>query len=40
VSPGMHELLKMLWDEWQDLDRRLSDCTPRIEAVMAQDEVC
>jgi transposase len=40
VSPGMHELLKMLWDEWQDLDRRLSDCTRRIEAVMAQDEVC
>ena len=36
----MRELLKMLWDEWLDLDGRLSDCTRRIEAAMAEDEVC
>lgn len=40
VSAGMRELLALLWEEWQDLERRVCSCTTRIEAAAEEDETC
>ena len=40
VSAGMRELLTLLWEEWQGLERRVCNCTARIEAAAEEDETC